>query len=1237
MASKDIGVRIKLEGERQYNKQMRQITQQTRLMRAETMSLQQSWGKGTSAMQKATQQQELLRSQIDRQKVTVETARANVERYSQATGENSAQTLKWKATLQEAENELKRLEMELANVPNKLQIMGQNMQQVGAKIQSVGKKMTSVGTTLTRYVTVPIVGLAAAAVKTTADFDKSMSKVAAVSGATGKDFDSLRDKAREMGATTKFSATDAADAFNYMAMAGWKTEEMLDGVEGIMNLAAASGEDLATTSDIVTDALTAFGKSAADSGRLADIMAAASANANTNVSMMGETFKLAAPVAGALGFSMEDTAVAIGLMANAGIKSSQAGTSLRAGLTNLVKPTKQMKEAMEKYGIEVTNTDGTMKSMREIVEMLRDKLGGLDEAEQAAAAGAIFGKNAMSGWLAIINASEDDVEKLTRAIDNSDGTAKKMAETMQDNLAGQLTILKSQLQELAISFGDILVPKIRKAVEWVQKQVDAFNDLDPKTKEQIVKFGLLAAAIGPVLVVGGKLVTAVGGIISTVGSAIEAIGGFSAAHAGLAAALGPVTVAIGLAAGAAIALKQGYDYIEESARKANPELYNTVDAVEESTGKMSEASNELKGSMEDAEKSIFAVNEQAKKAEDAVKVIEKLGKKGNLTAEEMNILKGAVQTLKNIYPDLNVEIDETTGSLNMSTDAIRDFIDESAKMAKVQAYQNAVKNISEKIADAYVEQATAAYNLDKAQAELTSAQEELNTQMEAAQRHANNMSEADRELYALGTEMTAGWNNQSKAVGDAQQAVDKCQASYDELTGTISESEKEQQYYQEQLAALEKELGMESKALDESATSAENAGEAISNLGDDTEETAGEIEDAMDEIRQAYLDTFDSAQESIMGQSDLWDDLEESESTSVSKMRKNLNDHIKSYRNWNSNATKLMSSTEYQTDKNFRAMVDHIVSAGQDMSPELQAIVDAYESGNAELAELTADYGEMSKLSEHMAATTANANMSLQYGLTDMKQTLINSGVPEATFDVMEKAKNVIGNISFANVAKKAASTIGEAKPEAEKQGSGLIESAEEGVKNRTPYFKEEMYSSGQRATSSMATGMYDKQSDVKTAASDIATAAAGMKNIGDSYSWGKHVAENLIQGMKDKLDAVKKMARELAKAVALSLAHSTPKEGPLKNDDVWGVHLGQNFARGMEQSIPLVEAASMNLAQAVALPTGEYYDIGMGQGEMLTSADMMEAFIAAAEQIDWRVVIGNREFGRILRDQGVA
>ena len=444
----------------------------------------------------------------------------------------------------ETENELKRLTTEANNshtALEKLGVVGEKMQDAGDKISGVGQKLLPV--------TAGVTALGTIAVKTGADFDSAMSKVAAVSGATGSEMDALREKAREMGSKTKFSASEAADAMNYMAMAGWKTNDMLSGIEGIMNLAAASGEDLASTSDIVTDALTAFGLSASDSGHFADILAAASSNANTNVSMMGETFKYAAPVLGSLGYSAEDSAIAIGLMANAGIKSSQAGTALRSAITNLAKPTDTVASAMEQYGISLTDSSGKMYSLRELMEQLRQKLGGLSEAEQAQAAASLFGKEAMSGMLAIINGSPADFEKLSNAIDTCsdtvdgyNGTTEKMAAVMQDNLAGQVTILKSQLEELAISFSDILMPTIRSVVSRIQELVDKLNQLDPQTKETIAKIALVAAALGPMLVVLGKTISSVGTVFSAV-SKLPAL--FSAVQSGIGAITGALGVSLG--------------------------------------------------------------------------------------------------------------------------------------------------------------------------------------------------------------------------------------------------------------------------------------------------------------------------------------------------------------------------------------------------------------------------------------------------------------------------------------------------------------------------------------------------------------------------------------------------------------------------------------------------------------------------------------------------------------------
>lgn len=313
-------------------------------------------------------------------------------------------------------------------------------------------------------------------IKTYMDFEAQMKKVQAISGASGSEFEALTAKAKEMGATTQFSATEAGQALEYMAMAGWKTDDMLSGISGIMDLAAASGEDLGKVSDIVTDALTAFGLKASDSAHFADVLAAASSNSNTNVGMMGETFKYVAPIAGALGYSAEDTAVAIGLMANAGIKGSDAGTALRATMTRLVDPPKDAAQALEALGISVRNSDGTMKPFMQTMKELRSKFSGLSQAEKAQMASSIAGQEAMSGFLAIVNASDSDFDKLTDSIYNADGAAARMAATMNDNLKGDLKALSSvwesfQLEIMSGKGGD----GIRSFVQGVKTDLEKFT------------------------------------------------------------------------------------------------------------------------------------------------------------------------------------------------------------------------------------------------------------------------------------------------------------------------------------------------------------------------------------------------------------------------------------------------------------------------------------------------------------------------------------------------------------------------------------------------------------------------------------------------------------------------------------------------------------------------------------------------------------------------------------------
>lgn len=499
------------------------------------------------------------------------------------------------------------------------------------------------------------------------EFDASMSQVQATSGATGEEMAQLRDKAKEMGENTKFSATEASEAFNYMAMAGWKTGDMLDGITGILNLAAAGNTDLATTSDIVTDALTAFGEEADQAGRLADIMASASSNANTNVQMMGETFKYAAPVAGALGYSMEDVAVAVGLMANAGIKGSQAGTTLRSSLTNMANPTEAMEQMMIKLGVatremtsaiddeklkaaqanyekktialeqaqnkynaavdkygkdsvqaknamldvekatinlelaqgkltkeqqgsidgyKITNNllkdqEGNMRPLSEVLQILREKFKGLSEEEQAQAAATLFGKEAMSGMLGILNASDADFKKLTDAINNSKDSAQNMAEVMQDNLEGDLTKLHSKLESVQLHLYEKFEPALRDGVKALTEMLDGVKGLIDQGAEFInwlnsgsTEAELLKAAIIAVVAAfaGFQIVSAITGLIQGLQTAFAALNAVMMANP------------IGLVVAAIAALVAGFMYLWNNCEEFRNFWINLWEKIKEVAG-----------------------------------------------------------------------------------------------------------------------------------------------------------------------------------------------------------------------------------------------------------------------------------------------------------------------------------------------------------------------------------------------------------------------------------------------------------------------------------------------------------------------------------------------------------------------------------------------------------------------------------------------------------------------------
>ena len=386
-------------------------------------------------------------------------------------------------------------------------------QRISKDLNKIGNSITQMGTSLNVGVTIPILGMGAASLKATMDFNKSMSKVQALSGATGEQLVLLKDKATELGATTAFSASQVSEAMQYMALAGWKTNDILEGTAGILAAASASGEELAKVSDIITDGLSAFGLEASKANHFADVLSTTATNANTTIGMMGEAFTYAGSVAWALGYSVEDTALAIGIMANSGIKASQAGTALRTMLTELSGTLEITGKNLGTYVIQTSNADGTMKPFRETLESLRYAFSQLSEAERASMAESLVGKNAMAGLLAIMNTSDEAFNSLATAIDNSTDSAERMSDVMLDNLAGQITLIMSGVESLALAIGERLTPYARKLADSIQNVITTFNNVSDEQKDTALKIGAFIAIIPVAILIFGKMVKGVSGAI----------------------------------------------------------------------------------------------------------------------------------------------------------------------------------------------------------------------------------------------------------------------------------------------------------------------------------------------------------------------------------------------------------------------------------------------------------------------------------------------------------------------------------------------------------------------------------------------------------------------------------------------------------------------------------------------------------------------------------------------------
>ena len=709
--------------------------------------------------------------------------------------------------------------------------------------------------------TAAAVGVASvAAAKKTIDVGKSfeagMSEVQAISGASGEDLERLSNKAKAMGATTKFSATESATALKYMAMAGWKTNQMVSGLAGVMNLAAASGEDLGTVSDIVTDSMTAFGLKANQSGHFADVLAKASSSSNTNVGLMGETFKYVAPLAGSMGYSIEDTATAIGLMANAGIKGSQAGTSLRSILTRLVKPPKDAAAALSELGISTTNADGSMKPLRQTMSELREKFSGLTESQKSQYASSIAGQEAMSGLLAIVSASDSDFNKLQKAIDNSSGAAKKQADIMNNNLQGALYELGSAAEAVGIGIYEDIKEPLTKAVKVGTTQVSALasklkkggiKEVVPKSAVNTVQnLGKVAKSVGggglkvlgsaaklvgnnmevalPVaaslltVFKGYKAVTTVVTAFRTVstatqgasigvqllgtaiqlftGKTIQATSATAAFKAASTALGGPVGIAV-VAVGALAAGVAAYALTQKRAKTEADKFASSCEKLEK---KQKEMATSIKNLHTENQKNVDSTRANGVQADNLYRQLTKLMKIEHKTAGTKAQIASVVKQLNSLLPGLNLEYDKEADKLNKSTSAIKKNIEALKEQAMAKAYQKGMESAASKVAKADIENEKAIKKKTEATNKYNAAVEKM--KQVTAKVNQGKIATSSDEYKKASNDLTKYYDAMMTANKAVEQSGKNLNAAQKELT-TYTDKYTAQTNYTEYLKSLD--------------------------------------------------------------------------------------------------------------------------------------------------------------------------------------------------------------------------------------------------------------------------------------------------------------------------------------------------------------------------------------------------------------------------------------------------
>lgn len=1191
MAGSTIGVKVQIEGAGEFKKDMQSMTAASKALSAEMKSVEASFDKQTTVMQKSSQQRQILSQQIDVQKQKMSALSGQIEKASAKYGEGSKYVNDLKKQYYDAATAMNKMKAQMENLPNTVQAIGQQMQITGQKISDAGKKISSVGQSLTTKLTLPLAAVGAASVKYASDFYSSMAKVGTIADTSTVSIDSLKGQIMDLSSETGVAASDIAQSTYDAISAGQSTEDSVNAVAAAIKLAKGGFTDTATAMDVLTTTQNAYGKSAGSLADISDKLITTQNLGKTTVAQLGTEIGNVIPTANMYHVSLDNLSAGYVALTKNGVNTATSTTALNAMIQELGKSGTTVSDILKKKtGKSFSELMDSGMSLTDVLSIIQQ------EAESSGESiGDMFSNKRSITAAATLTQHTEDFTSALDAMGKSAGAAQAAFDKMEATPAEQMAKALNDLKNDAIDIGNALMPVITQVVGKIRELAQEFSGLSPEEQQVVAKAGLLAAALGPVVSVVGKTVTAIGELHTGLGKVIEFFGTNGASIiSAMSSPLGLLALGIGGVTAAVIALGNAFGTQKSVIGDLSEQINNITSTAEN-------AQSALSDTMSSAADSVAKAEAQSEMASGLVTELEALAGQSNRTAGEQARMKQIVSELNAMFPELGASIDSSTGELNMSAQAIEDYVNNASKMQLVQAYAEASKDAWKAVADASVEATQNQNTLDG-----------LNSQVSALQKQADaikNSNGAMVEFNGKTTDSQSAIMEINGAITATQGKIDDANAKQKELNDAVDAATQKAQSYSDAQEQMEEKLGMTSDAEDNVASSASGAKTAIDDQGTSTEENSeklAEFKQKLQEVASAYESLYSSVQ--TFGQLD-------GSAASIDDMNAALQSQVEVLNNYQTNigiVQQAMSEMDANTQAAAQSFLSSIASMGTDGAGYLQALVNAIQANDGSAQTLLANFADAQNAKNTWATTLAGMQTDTESGMLQIAQAVENGSMTakqaweEAQAFMNQSTKTGSSQIQasmsegvaqtnsiLSSGAQELAGTAGEAGDQASSefsnglangQGSAQAAAQENASAADMGFTSLEAFQTGHGVGMDYASGLNAASDQAEISGNRVKNNAENpLKNSGASaFQWGSHLGQNFARGIASTAGAALSAATSIANAVHAVLHHTTPDEGPLKDDDKWGAELGQNFANGIRQTIPDVSNASNDLAQSV-------------------------------------------------------